>query len=229
MREVIALGCSHIRYVLGGAVGPDREMENVVGSIKFRGKQLGSTGATIWGLDNSRSVTGAGEKIIDFIKENSLGDKRCDLFLSLGEIDVRQHVVKHSDGKPGSVLKSIDRVLEKLDSFVSLNLSSCNSIMIMGAIPYTSAFFSIDENAPMRYVPAAFNASLHNLCNKRSWGYIDVYEGLMDKEGYLLPDFAADIKSSVEIHLDHARAEKHIVPQIEDHLNAVDRRHIHND
>lgn len=218
--EIIVLGNSHVRYLLGGHGG--RSFDH--GSFIARGKQFGDTGATIWGLFNPMSRTGAGKNIAEYVRAEAdrlpetVGLK---LVLVLGEVDVRNHVLKHSSSSR-TCADVIWELIYRYESWIAENIEDhCGvNLCLMGTVPYTKMFFSKDHPSRkmMKYISGLFNAALAGLCNERDWTYIDVYEQLTDVQGFLRDELSCDPTATDDIHLDHIRAAEFIVPQVERYL-----------
>lgn len=213
-----ALGNSHVRYLLGGRVKPDEELTQEHDKLIIIGKQLGNTGATIWGLDKSDSVTDAGSKVQSFIDEKLLIHNTFDLLLSFGEVDVRAHVLKHSTGEYCTVVASTSRVVEKYRHFVDLvKKRTRGKILLVGTVPYTRKFMSTGHSSRrvLSYAPQLFNALLWKMCQDEGYVFIDQFECMVDQEGYLSSDYSAAPNSVDDSHLNWEVAQAKLLPQIE--------------
>ena len=215
--ELLVYGDSHTRYILGGTVSPGKQLIVDHGTFIARGNQLGDTGATIWGLNNKNSTTGAGEKIKAALENKT----EVNLYLSLGEVDVRNHIHKHSPSVLYNTKKLIDRYGLWLDENVIPHLGNSGQLFLTGCVPYTQrlALNINNQFLHLAYAPSIFNALIYELCHQfENTHYIDLFEGMIAKDGYLPIELSSQPTEIIEAHLDYQKAEQHVVPQIEKYL-----------
>lgn len=201
--EILVLGDSHVRSLLGGKMAPDQELIVDHGSFVAKGKQLGSTGATIWGLPELQSATNAGEKIRECLKDKT----DVLLYLSLGEVDVRAHYNKNADNKMKPV---VDRYKDWLEQNV---LEHVDKLFLQGSIPYSDKFAASNGGNDLKNASLDFNDCLQQMLSTcKKMYYIDMYK-VLDKD--LVPEDEIRYDS---IHLDINISSRIIIPQIERYI-----------
>lgn len=173
VREIACIGNSHVHYILGQHGTYNEEVTREIDGFRFSG--YAAKGATVWGLTNPNSKSGAYH-----MAAKVLNKKPSEIFVCFGEVDVRMHIHKHPNLHT-SVSTVIDRFMQFLISLGS------ERIHVMGTIPYTEHVVS-ELKLPkyLRQAPVVWNAMLaRELLKDHRYNYIDVYSAISTDDGLL--------------------------------------------
>jgi hypothetical protein len=137
MTTIYVIGNSHVCYFFGLIPLPDEDAHATLDDFEFRGKKCGHSGATIYGLSNKGSATGAGVTISNYIKEHSPID---ELVLVLGEVDCRATLERLKSGEDYQpVLRST--IFDTYRTFLLDHvMGKCGRVFLFGSVPYHPEF-----------------------------------------------------------------------------------------
>ena len=114
------------------------------------------------------------------------------IIFSFGEVDCRNHIYKHID-ENNSYESIIDNIITNYFIRIEENIQQFNNlrVYIYNIIPPVKItnLKTPDYNGPdedrKKYV-LYFNECLKKHCILKNWGFIDIYDQLVDNEGYLI-------------------------------------------
>lgn len=209
---VHVLGNSHVRYFFGRYIEPDSlTTYSPVSGLVITGKQLGSTGATIFGLENVESESGARVKIDEYVQK-----ERPDVFvLVLGEVDCRVHITAAADKNDTQIETEVAKVVGRYSSFITTYVKPyVRRLILFSSIPYTYEFHSHFDKRIM-LVGAEFNFKLRKLCEEIGAEFLSVLPEAIDETGFLRKELYLNSDDPGEIHLHYERTRDLILPKLE--------------
>ena len=180
-------------YVVG-----DSHVVPFRGSMPFLAHHLGA--ATAYNLVKKNSSTKSNEQLFKIIKK--LGNKDI-VMLSFGEIDCRIHIYyqhKKSDERY-SISDLIDRTISNYGEVMAQLKERGVNFCVYCVSPaakvgneYKYPFYGTPEVRSQ--INRTFNEKLKAFCQKNDYRFIDIYDKVVDENGFMLKEYAGD-----EIHL----------------------------
>lgn len=218
MRVVHVVGNSHVMYFVGREVPSDETLAWNDDSISIRTFKAGNTGATIYGLDKKESETGAGPKIAKFVRD----EKPQDLVIVLGDVDFREHMMRHLPHGVASVPEYLEGLMLLYGDYIDRELRPhvSGEIVLFEMVPFTKSFFmhKVRENVQygaLYFLHEDFNRAIRKLAADRRYKTMTVANGFVDAAGFLRADLAT---SDVEVHINPKIAMPHVVSELENVL-----------
>jgi hypothetical protein len=197
------LGNSHVRYFLGhDPVAVHRWAASPDGFATTY--QAGHSGATIWGLRNKDSSTGAGEKLAEVCASGELGDDH--VVMVLGDVDLKRHLVKRDDPFSG-----VPEIIDLYEDFLVKHVTPyCRSgLSLFGGVPPSRANLRLDEMSGIRGSPEklpelvrCFDRALERMAAKHEgWRLIDPLWSLAGPDGFVSDDLMNTREAPNETHI----------------------------
>ena len=197
----VVLGDSHVNFFSGQEhlnfhpIGHDIDLCPQGNNMPFTVLYLGPCLAYTC-LDKS-SRTKFADKLA-YLKQNFI-KPAAGLILSLGEIDIRVHVIKQAEKQNISYKDVIDNILKNYRTLISHLLSEGYRVSCWGPIatqkdsnPEDTSFprygSEYERNLATRY----FNVRLAEICHEESAGFISIYNELTDDNGLTRQEYLSD-------------------------------------
>jgi hypothetical protein len=211
---VHVIGNSHVGYFVGRAAETDSVLEYSEDDLLIRAYKAGQTGATVIGLDNPESETGAGWKFKNYVEQNVPVE---NLVVVLGDVDARYHV-----GNSRCTYSYMNSVCRKLVEYIDgLSLPHLRRLILFGMVPYTyNAMIDLSQDRK-EYAQVALNfmsRELKLVCGSRharGWRYLSVYRDMVGDDGFLDQEFREQYDYS---HCNYTKTKKLILPKLRDLL-----------
>lgn len=203
MRTVHVVGNSHVMYFAGRVVESDKEHVGQHGNLTVRCFKAGDTGATVYGLGNENSKTGAGKKIREYVSANSVHD----LVVVLGDVDFREHLIKHMDGTdPLPLMKKVVGMLaEYIRSQLLPLMFPCGKVVLFEMVPFTEVFFRKMvkrdlRNAALWFFWVQFNQVVQEAAKENGWQTISIRDDVVSPDGFLRAEFGSSNDEDVHVN-----------------------------
>lgn len=191
--NVHVVGNSHVMYFAGRYVSEaNKKIVVQKNGLTLNCFKAGETGATIFGLDNPRSTTKAGESIRDFLKKETVEN----VVIVLGDVDFREHIQKRMGKGFENVL---DSIVSKLKAYVDLNVRpvTLGKIILFEMIPFSKEFFSTKPG--LKDLQEPFLSGMRDAVGKVGIEVISIRDETQDEDGYLKREF---LRKDDIIHLE---------------------------
>ena len=186
------------------------EFEDEDESITIKCFKAGQTGATVFGLHNKDSSTGAGEKIKNYLNKQQVEN----VVFVLGDVDFFIHLLKHIDGTdPSSFIKNIMNVYSSyIETNVRKNVK--NKVIVFDIIPYSFDYYrhqvSLDlKHGSLFFILKEFREAMKKMTEEYGYSFLSVTNEVTNSSGILNPEYC-NKKDAKDIHGD----EKMIQPVV---------------
>lgn len=210
MKTVYVVGNSHVMYFIGKHAPINEEYVYQENDIEIKAFKAGDTGATIYGLFNEKSKTQAGKVIPEYLS----GKDVENLVVVLGDVDFREHLMKHSDKSPEHF---IDQLMERYKQFLK-SLKFSQNLILFEMIPFPEEFWKqkIKEdwrNGALWFFKEKFNESIRNLAIHNGWRHLSIWDAIVGQDGYMNREFVipgdivhADPQKTLPITIERLRS-----------------------
>lgn len=197
---VYVFGDSHTMYFLG-----DRSREHDVFyevdhglDLKLRVMKLSSTGATMYGLRNAESESGARVTVTKAFSDENIENA---IFV-LGEVDCREHVRQKLTSQ--QIIENIQDILHGLEEFLSsLPLKNNVKFSFYAVNPPSELLISSrnsEDFSRWNFSVAKFNSMLEKFCDEKGFGFISTYRESVNDLGFVKNDLI--LSDGLMNHLD---------------------------
>lgn len=158
---------------------------------------------TAYNLKNKDSTTNSNKKLFAII--NKLNTKLDRVIMVFGEIDCRIHIYNQykKSNKKVTLSKLIERTISSYGEV--LDQLACKGVtFFVCSVPPAAKqknVYKYPHSAPPKIrsrINKEFNEKLKKFCRNRGYGYIDIYQKVHDKNGFILKKYSVD-----EIHLNY--------------------------
>jgi hypothetical protein len=189
---VHVLGNSNVGYFIGKPIDGDKVYQEKCGELTIRAFKAGNTGATIHGLNNDESETGARQKFNDYCHYNNPIE---NLVLVLGDVDARFHLKDDEKNSLDEKLKGLISTLEQyVDNRISLPIKR---VILFLPTPFSKdALLDCSRSNPYASLSLSLmREALIDLANKRKeigWSYLSIYNDLVSDNGFLSSEFVGE-------------------------------------
>lgn len=210
MKKIYVVGNSHVMYFVGREVPIDAEITKEDDPYSITAFKAGQTGATVYSLGKSGSMTDAGRKIREKIEKN----RPENVIFVLGDVDFREHMVKHLTHGWESVPAFCSTVRNRYEEYVrSLSIPR---VAICGMVPFSRHYYELKmredlRNAALFFAVPQFNDMLAKMAGDNGWGFISL-DGLADAQGFLMPEY---YMNPIEVHAQPEAAYKHVIWKVD--------------
>lgn len=211
MKTVHVVGNSHVMYFVGQNVPIDDSVTRVERDLTIRAYKAGDTGATVYGLMNPNSKTQAGKKISEFLS----AEQAKNVVFVLGDVDFREHMLKHLTHGMGSVEWYLEEVSKKYEQYIR-SIDAGYNISITSMVPFAESYYRFKmgedlRNAALWFLVDSFNTMLFRLAINNGWGFVSL-RNLVDGRGFLREEF---VMNPIEVHAEPRKVFPFVIEQLE--------------